>query len=227
MCEEYDVFLQRMADYRNRLNYTQVQISDELGITQSQLSKMELGKTIYSFKMLQSLYEKKWDIDYFITGKKYNYVSSEISDMLDSCVNKKAALQLVAWAFEQELQKNGDIEAADVAFEVKLLKQRAHQTRENTLLSDIKDILEVSQPILADKIGVNIKKYRLLERNVINPDAELLMRIYQETGCRPGLWLDFNRADYLIISDLWQMMTSQAKEEVLFLMEQGMSVLST
>jgi len=227
MCEEYDVFLQRMAEYRNRMNFTQIEISDELGITQSQLSKMELGKTIYSFKMLQSLYEKKWDIDYFITGKKYNYVSTKISDMLDNSVHKKAVLQLVAWAFEQELQKDGGIENADAAFEIKLLKQRAHQTKENTLLSDIKDILEVSQPILADKIGVNIKKYRLLERNVINPDAELLLRIYHETGCRPGLWLDFSRVDYLLISDLWQMMTSQAKEEILLLLEQGLSVLST
>lgn len=227
MCETYEVFLQRMADYRNRMNFTQVEISDELGITQSQLSKMELGKTIYSFKMLQDLYEKKWDIDYFITGKKYNYISSQVSDMVDDAADKKAALQLVAWAFEQELRKIGALDEADVLFEIKLLKKRAHQTSENSLLLDIKDILEVSQPILADMMGVNIKKYRLIERNVINPDAELLLRIYQGTGCRPGLWLDFDKIDYLLISDLWQRLTSQAKAEVLLLLKRGLSVLNT
>lgn len=227
MCEEYDVFLQRMADYRNRMNFTQMEISDELGITQSQLSKMELGKTIYSFKMLQSLYEKKWDIDYFITGKKYSYVSSEVSSMIDNATEKKAALQLVAWAFEQGLRKSEALDKTDALFEIKLLKRRAHQTKEHSLLLDIKAILDVSQLVLADMIGVNIKKYRLLERNVINPDAELLLRIYHGTGCRPGLWLDFDRVDYLLISDLWQRMTSQAKEEILLLLEQGMSVLNT
>ncbi|MBQ8596198.1 MAG: transcriptional regulator [Lachnospiraceae bacterium] len=225
MCDKYDVFLHRMAEYRTKMDITQVEVSDELGITQSQLSKMELGKTIYSFKVLQCLYAQKWDIDYFITGKKYNYVVSEVSHMIDEAAEKTELLQLVAWAFEHVLQKSNAWNEADIQFEVRLLKQRAHVAEAHSLLYDIKVVSGVSQPVLADKIGVNIKKYRLLERNKINPDAELLLRIYEETGCRPGLWLDPDNVDKMIISDLWQLIPPQVQEEILLLMKQGMSVL--
>lgn len=225
MCDKYDVFLQRMTEYRTQMDITQMEVSEELGITQSQFSKMELGKTIYSFKALQRLYAKKWDIDYFITGKKYNYVVSEVSQMIDRAAEKKELLQLAAWAFEQVLPKSNGWNEADMQFEFKLLKQRAYATVEHSLLLDIKVVSGISQQVLADKIGVNVKKYRLIERNKINPDAELLLRIYQETGCRPGLWLDSDNIDMLIISDLWQWISPQAQKEILLLMKQGMSVL--
>lgn len=227
MCDKYDVFLQRMAEYRNQMDITQVEVSSELGITQSQLSKMELGKTIYSFKVLQYLYAKKWDIDYFITGKKYNYTVSEVNHMLDEATKKKELLQLAAWAFGQVLQKSDAQNEKDIWFEVQLLKQRANSDMAHSLLYDIKEILEISQPTLAEMMGVNIKKYRLIERNQVNPDAELMLRIYEETGCRPSFWMEPEHVEKLIISDLWQLLSPQLQKEILTLMKHGLSVLNS
>lgn len=55
MRRSYEEFLHRLNQYRLRLNMTQEETSNGLGITQSQFSKMELGKTIVPYKVLELL----------------------------------------------------------------------------------------------------------------------------------------------------------------------------
>ena len=55
---------------------------------------------------------------------------------------------------------------------------------------------DISQINMANCIGVNIKKYRLLEQEDIKPDAELLLHIYEQTDCKPGFFMD-ERGYYL------------------------------
>ena len=61
----YEEFLKRLVQYRIRLNMTQETISRQLGITQSQLSKQELGKIIVPYKSLVSFMKMGWDVDFF------------------------------------------------------------------------------------------------------------------------------------------------------------------
>lgn len=226
MCDKYDSFLHRMTKYRKNLDLTQVEISNELGITQSQLSKMEQGKTIYSYKTLQALYAMKWDVDYFITGKKYEYAVSELSFMLAD-VKDKALMQLVAWALIQGIKKSTVQVNEETELEIELLMHRAYTTESHSLLYEIRTVSEISQIPMSEKLGVNIKKYRMLERNEISPDAELLMRIYEETGCRPSLFLNPDCVDEMIISNLWQLIDPKVQKEILLLVRQGESVLNS
>ena len=80
--------------------------------------------------------------------------------------------------------------------------------------------------IIANELGVNIKKYRMLERNEVNPDAELLMRIYEVTGCKPSLLLEPEKAEEMIINDLWNLVDIRFREEILILLKQGASMLT-
>ena len=52
MRDKYDNFLHRLNQYRLRLNMTQEETSSELGVTQSQFSKMELGKIIIPYNLI-------------------------------------------------------------------------------------------------------------------------------------------------------------------------------
>ena len=55
---------------------------------------------------------------------------------------------------------------------------------------------DTSQMKMANQIGVNIKKYRLLEQEDAKPDAELLLNVYELTECKPGFFMD-ERGYYL------------------------------
>ena len=52
MRKRYEDFLGRLNQYRLYLNMTQEELSSALGITQSQFSKIELGKTVMPYKIL-------------------------------------------------------------------------------------------------------------------------------------------------------------------------------
>ena len=55
MCDSYEKFLYRLNQYRIHLNLTQEETSIELGITQSQFSKMELGRSVVPFRIMELL----------------------------------------------------------------------------------------------------------------------------------------------------------------------------
>ena len=73
---------------------------------------------------------------------------------------------------------------------------------------------------MAEKLGVNIKKYRMLEKKQTAPDAELLLRIYEVTGCKPSLLLDNGHVEKMIIDELWGQLTLPVQKEILALAKQ-------
>ena len=107
MRDKYDNFLHRLNQYRLRLNMTQEETSSELGVTQSQFSKMELGKIIIPYKVLVLLMEMGWDVDYFITGKETCQSISELNLFMDGVEERyrKELLSAVAWFLEQGINK--------------------------------------------------------------------------------------------------------------------------
>ena len=82
MSNDYDKFLCRMVEYREKLHLTQKDVGNFLGKDQSQFSKMELGKTVVSYEILESLRGTGWDIDYIITGKEKINVMNNLSTYL-------------------------------------------------------------------------------------------------------------------------------------------------
>ena len=80
---------------------------------------------------------------------------------------------------------------------------------------------------MSEKLGVNIKKYRKLEKEQLCPDAELLLRIYEETGCKPSLLFNCINVEGLIINDLWNDITPPVRKSILSLVEQVYGFLKT
>ncbi|MGN0365338.1 MAG: helix-turn-helix domain-containing protein [Suilimivivens sp.] len=219
MRSSYEDFLQRLTQYRQRLNMTQEETSKAIGVTQSQFSKMELGKTIVSYKCLQNLVRKGWDIDYLLTGKEVLRTSSEMTELLMHVTdeNRQEFLRAVAWILEQAVLKC----VSDVDFETKceieILKREAGRRKTDSVLYEIRKMSGISQIPMAERLGVNIKKYRMLEKNKVHPDAELLLRIYEVTGCKPSLLVNFGNVENMIIDDLWRQINQTVREKILLL----------
>lgn len=222
MCSSYEDFLRRLNQYRQRLNMTQEETSRALGITQSQFSKMELGKTIMPYKALAHLISMGWDVDYLITGKEICRRDSELRKVVMHAEEeyRPRLFDAIAWMLKQGLDKRTSELDFETKCEMEILKMRASGRPSDSVLYRMRKILGMSQIPMAEKLGVNIKKYRMLEKNEANPDAELLSRIYEVTGCKPSLLINYDDIENVIIDDLWSQIALPVQSQILFLTEQ-------
>lgn len=222
MRRDYEEFLQRLNQQRLKLNMTQEELCKKLGIDQSQYSKMELGKTVVSYRILEILLDMEWDVDFLVTGKKSVRHISELSGMIGQGAEKdrQELLSVVAWLLEQGIEKSMSDISFETKCEIEILKRRADGGNSESVLHEIRKISGIAQIPMSEKLGVNIKKYRMLEKNKKNPDAELLLRLYKETGCRPSLFLDSEKLENMIIDDLWSQTNDYIQTKILSLTEQ-------
>lgn len=222
MRSNYEDFLRRLNQYRLRLNMTQEETSNALGITQSQFSKMELGKTIMPYKALEHLICMGWDVDYLVTGKESARNISELRTLMMEVEeeHRRKLLDLAVWLLKQGIDKCVPDLNFETKCEIEILKMRVNDKASDTVLYRIRKISGMAQIPMAEKLGVNIKKYRMLEKNKVNPDAELLFRIYEVTGCKPSLLFDYDNVENVIIDDLWNQIASPIQRQILFLTEQ-------
>ena len=218
----YEEFLKRLVQYRIRLNMTQETISRQLGITQSQLSKQELGKSIVPYKSLVSFMKMGWDVDYLLTGKSFRREESKLTDMLNDVeeVNYKPMLEFIAWTLARGIEKSASGLSMEDQCEICILKMKCNEDTDESIMYEIRKIAGEAQIAMAERLGVNIKKYRALEKEQVFPDAELLLGIYEITGCRPSLFLMDDHIEDVIIDDLWSRVDSERRKEILAIISQ-------
>ena len=218
----YEEFLKRLVQYRIRLNMTQETISRQLGITQSQLSKQELGKMIVPYKSLVSFMKMGWDVDYLLTGKSFRREESKLTDMLNDVeeVNYKPMLEFIAWTLARGIEKSASGLSMEDQCEICILKMKCNEDTDESIMYEIRKIAGEAQIAMAERLGVNIKKYRALEKEQVFPDAELLLGIYEITGCRPSLFLMDDHIEDVIIDDLWSRVDSERRKEILAIISQ-------
>lgn len=222
MSNHYEEFLRRLVQYRVRLHLTQENLSEKLEITQSQLSKQELGKTIVNYKSLVRLMNMGWDIDYLFTGNQSVRKPSELTALLEGSESSQrgAMLEFIAWVLDKGIKQSVQELSVEEKCEISILKMKSSQSENESIMYEIRKLSGEAQIPMAEKLGVNIKKYRALERRQIDPDAELLLGIYEATGCKPSLFLTTDRIENLIIDDLWNRILPTKQKEILVIASQ-------
>lgn len=191
---QYSLILQRLEAYRKKYHIPQIELAKELNITQSQYSKIELGKIKMSYEILSKLYEQGCDIDILITGESSQPVLPSLKKAFSDSNIKQyiSGMKLCEWAIEQWAQN----EKSEEKIGNKLLKTFLQSEEKETPLQKLRKAFGVSQMKMAELVGVNIKKYRALEKGELEPDAELMANIYEVTKCKPIYFMD-ERAFYL------------------------------
>lgn len=225
MSNDYSKFLQRMAQYRERAKLTQKEVSELLGKDQSQFSKMELGKTVVSYEVLECLWDEGWDIDYIVTGKKKIDITSSLAGYLKEKLNEewKELNEAIIWIFGHELKKNSML-TEDVKCEYELLKLFLAPNPPETLLLAVRNVVGLSQIVMAEKLGVNIKKYCQLEKGIKNPDGELLGLIYELICCRPGIFFCRKDIAEYLLDYLWNRFYAKQQEEIINFLDYTITV---
>ena len=129
-------------------------------------------------------------------------------------------LDAIAWMLNQGLDKRASELDFETKCELEILKMRAKGGSSESVLYRIRKISGMAQIPMAEMLGVNIKKYRMLEKKKANPDAELLFRLYEVTGCKPSLLINYDDIENVIIDDLWSQIALPVQKQILFLTEQ-------
>lgn len=217
MSNHYEEFLRRLVQYRVQLNCTQEKISQELGITQSQLSKQELGKTNMTYKSLVKLMNMGWDVDYLFTGRQSVRKHSELTALLErtEVTERKSMLEFIVWALDKGIGQLRQELSTEEKCEINILKMRCSKSTDESIMYEIRKLSGEAQLSMAEKLGVNIKKYRALERRIAEPDSELLLDIYEATGCKPSLFLITEHVENWIIDDLWSRISTKKQKDIL------------
>lgn len=195
----YDLIVQRLGEYRKKCHILQNDMAEYLDITQSQYSKLELGRVKLSYEVLKKLYRHGCDIDKMIIGKKAENVLSSLqkSYMENDERHVMNWLKMCQWAIDCWREEEGKEEQIGS----KLLRRFTDNGTEMTALERLRRAYGVSQQEMSEITGVNIKKYRQLEKGNIQLDAELMANIYEATKCRPSYFVDENNFYLSIISE--------------------------
>lgn len=196
---QYSLIVRRLEAYRKKCHIPQTELAKDLDITQSQYSKIELGKVKLSYSVLNKLYEKGWDIDMIITGESCEPILPGLEKAFSATDRKQyiSGMKLCEWAMEQWEAKEQKEELPGR----RLLRTFLRSDEETTSLERLRTAFEVSQIKMAEIVGVNIKKYRALEKGNVELDAELMANIYEATKCKPVYFMDEQKFYLSVVSE--------------------------
>ncbi len=217
---DYKKVFRRLAAYRKGRGITQERVAEKIHISQEQYSYLENGISKMTDKDLRGFLELGWNIDYIITGEETFYgsenkVEEAFAGFKDE-EGKEFAMKLCAEvmiikAVRGRLWENH----GGLKEKLELLSDMVDSWQDFSMCHHVRKRLKISQLVMAEKLGLGIKKYREIEREIKYPDAEMLLTLYDMSGYPPMLFLDFYDWRLLLLKLVWDVFGDKDKEEIL------------
>lgn len=188
--EAYEKVVIRLSEYRNNCKLTQQQMGEYLDVTQSHYSKLEAGTKIISRNSLMHFQNNGGDVQWLITGnKKQDGLFDHYFNLCPDDQSKSAFLEAALWIIEQGLRikNSSDINKLDYVHKnlrVLLLKDSAY-----SLWEKIRAVEGLTQLQMSYILDINIKRYRRLEKELNEVDAEVLSSLYVNLGYSPMIMM--------------------------------------
>lgn len=176
---DYYSVIQRLKEERLAHGMSQEELGNRLRITQGHYSKVERAVKRLTYYEVQALLDADLDLYYVYTGRKMN---GKYTELFERCSYRQLLcyLNMTASLFacvyeEQNLNLNQDF--------YRLLRCIRHITGAEgsdgeTVFSMIRQLEKETQYNTSDKLGMDVKKFRDLERGNILPDSELIWKLY-------------------------------------------------
>ena len=214
----YDEMLKRLRAYRRSLGLKQRQMCKAIGVTQEQYSYIENGFIRITDSHLRVFHSMGLDLNYLITGKKYNYAAEDFDILLNEFKEPQrnfvmkiiAELLVEKWErkdFPQDMTKN-------VIKRIQLLSAVLDLWNSFSMLELVRNEQGISQVEMMQKLGVGIKKYRLLEREEEFPDADILLSLYDISGYPPIMFMDIYDKRLLAVKAVWVIAKTKYRSDI-------------
>ena len=188
MSATYNELLKRLIEERKSLGLSQKEMAHNIYITQSNYSKVEKGLQRLSFEELKYLSKTNIDIVYIFTGckctgkyvehfKHYTYV--ELCYYL-FVIYSIAVLQECRSSIGQWKVIVKHLEYVPLVLSC---------GKSSNIFLTVRHMTGYQQKRMAETFGVDIKKYRELEKNRCLPDSEIIWRLYNLFQISPAVVL--------------------------------------
>lgn len=191
MSMDYTAVLQRLKEERLKHGFSQEELSGLLRMTQGHYSKAEHAVKRFTYYEVKSLACTELDLYYIYTGRrmsgKYNnlFECCSYRELL-CCLNMTSSL-LACMYEEQKLDLDQDFYRQLSC--VKYITGGVKRHRE-TVFTLIRQLEKKTQRGISEQLGMDVKKYRELERGGILPDSELIWKLYALYRVPPALVLE-------------------------------------
>ena len=205
----YNEVLKRLKQERQRLCLTQEEMGRCARMNQSNYSKIELGSRRLSYYELKYLCDTNIDLYYIFTGlrgsEKYNEVFFDYNYL-----ELLYVLNIISSVAELCCVKDGGDNRREALARTGLfrLSDWEHRLNRNVFLS-LRQTLEYNQCEMAAKLGVDVKKLRMLENGGCMPDSELICKLYQMFDVSPAVVLKDKRG---LINEIGLLLESMDEE---------------
>lgn len=188
MSATYNEMLKRLIEERRRLGLSQREMSRLVYITQSNYSKVEKGVHRLSYEEVKYLSKAHVDIFYIFTGyrcaRKYveyfqQYTYAEL------CCYLGIIYSLIIL---NDCRSNTE-QWKDIVKRVKYVPLILGYKKSSNIFFVIRHITGSQQKLMAEKLGVDIKKFRELEKDRCLPDSEIIWKLYNLFQVSPAVIL--------------------------------------
>lgn len=205
MGQNYSEVAERLQAYRQAQCKTQKEMSVDMGVTQSHYAKLESGANIISFDCLDTFGKNGGDIHFLITGQRLE--RGALDTYMDQCRTREGKLQmfrLILWIVKLGLRLDHEkgAELPETVYKNLRLAQSELDKPEN-VWKTIRELDDITQFQMADILGINIKRYIRLEKEIIRPDAEILYRLYSRLSYTPLLIMKSSFYCLKECNDVW------------------------
>lgn len=188
MSATYNEVLKRLIEERKRLGLSQEEMARLVYITQSNYSKVEKGFHRLSYDELKYLSKAKVDIFYIFTGyrcaAKYVEYFQQYS-YIELCCYLGIIYSLVVL---NDYRSNTE-QWKDIVKRVKYVPLVLDCKKSSNIFLAIRHMTGSRQKPMAEKLGVDIKKFRELEKDRCLPDSEIIWKLYNFYQVSPAVVL--------------------------------------
>lgn len=209
MDTSYQEVIKRLIEERKNYGLSQKEMATIVHITQSNYSKVEKRLYRLSFEQLKYLSKSKLDIFYISTGRRGNRKHIHYFEELE--YNKLCYflvfLNLVMLLRDVKKESEYKITTDSLYHMVWALSSVGNRN----LFVEIRHRMGIQQIAMAERIGVDIKKYRDLEKNRCLPDSEIISKLYTIFNVSPSFVLNCKE---IVLSEICCLLEGLEEQEI-------------
>ncbi len=216
MENSYAIVVKRLIKYRIEKGYSQEEMAQMLGLTQSHYSKIELLKKVITNDTLLKMHEIGMDIDYLVTGKETKH--TELDNLLDKCpLSRKSIFMNIVISYMNVLLKKSGCKLLFCERELEILK--FHVDKDNgqncgTVWKHIRKLHNISQAEMTRFLDIDFKTYRKIEKGTTMPNVQILTNLYNELGYYPTLVENIESNYLFTLNHVWIELSKESQRKV-------------
>lgn len=191
MSTDYAAVLRRLKEERIEHGLSQEELGSLLRMSQGHYSKAEHAVKRFTYYEVKSLVCTDLDLYYIYTGRR---MSGKYNRLFECCSYRELlcylnmTASLLACMYEEQKLDLGQEFYRQLSC-VRYITGGENRHRE-TVFTLIRQLEKKTQCGISEQLGMDVKKYRELERGGILPDSELIWKLYKLYRVPPALVLE-------------------------------------